>query len=284
MSGGVNVLVQEPHIDGICKETAAEKGISVLLVDDNPDLSKAMEEYINRSEDMKVIGQARDGIQATEMIRKLSPDIVVLDIIMPGIDGIGVLEKMQSVPPEKRPAFVILSAIKHDLIVQKAMLMGADYYIIKPFNMELLVRRIQQAYSERYIYPMLSEGIKDIGTDKTISGNEDRKIETIVTGLIKSIGIPPHITGYQYLREAVIFTVRNFKYPVPVMKVIYPEVANIFSTTAQKVERAIRNAIDSTWNKFNGNNSGPLFGSKHSKPTNSELIATIVEKAKTMLG
>lgn len=281
-SGGVKVLAQGTLTDSsnVQQETEKEKDITVLLADDNQDLSNVMEEYINQNTGMRVIGQARDGIQTIEMIKKYTPDVVVLDIIMPGIDGIGVLEKLQSSKPEKMPVFIVLSAIKQDLIVQKAMLMGAEYYLIKPFDMDILIRRIQEAYCEKENFAVFSKGTGIKGSNPE---DEDRKIEIVVTGLIKSIGIPPHITGYQYLREAVIYLIKNLKYPVPVMKVIYPEVARIFSTTPQKVERAIRNAVDSTWYKHGANNSNTLFGTRQLKPTNSELIATIVEKAKTML-
>jgi len=120
--------------------------ISILIADDNMEFVELLKEYMEQYEDLDVVGTAKDGLQAIEMIKSLKPDVVVLDIIMPNIDGIGVLEKLETHKMERKPIFIMLSAIGQDMFIQKAVSLGAEYYIIKPFDVEVLVTRIRQLY------------------------------------------------------------------------------------------------------------------------------------------
>ena len=263
--------------------------ISILIADDNVEFVELLKEYMEQYEDLDVVGIAKDGLRAIEMIKSLKPDVVVLDIIMPNIDGIGVLEKLEAHKMEHKPIFIMLSAIAQDMFIQKAVSLGAEYYIIKPFDVEVLVTRIRQLYEEKYISAF---------TNRTVSKNAefanaealDRTydIEVEVTNLMHDIGIPPHMAGYQYLREAIVLTVKNSKMYSSITKNLYPAVAEKFNTTAQKVERAIRNAIESAWSRGNLDTIDSLFGYTinytKGKPTNSECIAMMADKIRISMG
>jgi two-component system response regulator (stage 0 sporulation protein A) len=258
--------------------------ISVLIADDNYEFAGLLKEYMEQFEDIEVIGIAKDGLQALEMIVSLKPDVVVLDIIMPNLDGLGVLEKLSSMQVEFKPMFIMLTAIGQDVFVQRAVDLGAEYYIIKPFDAEVLVKRIRQLYKEKYMSAFSNKPI--VKNSELISSNTNvdktYDIEVEVTNLMHEVGIPPHMAGYQYLREAIIQTVLNAKAFTSITKTLYPKVAKKFNTTSQKVERAIRNAIESAWARGNPDTMDSLFGYTFStskgKPTNSECIAMMADR------
>ncbi|HOQ37354.1 MAG TPA: sporulation transcription factor Spo0A [Acetivibrio sp.] len=258
--------------------------ISVLIADDNYEFAGLLKEYMDQYEDIEVIGIAKDGLQAIEMIVSLKPDVVVLDIIMPNLDGLGVLERLSSMQIDFRPMYIMLTAIGQDVFVQRAVALGAEYYIIKPFDAEVLVKRIRQLYKEKYMSAFSNKPVVKNTDMINSSANVDRtyEIEVEVTNLMHEVGIPPHMAGYQYLREAIIQTVLNNKAFTSITKTLYPEVAKKFNTTAQKVERAIRNAIESAWSRGNPDTMDSLFGytynSSKGKPTNSECIAMMADR------
>lgn len=259
--------------------------ITVLIADDNTEFGDLLNEYISQHDDIRVVGIARDGLETLEMIHSLSPDVVVLDIIMPNLDGIGVLEKMASNQLKKKPLFIMLSAIGQDVFVQKAVALGAEYYIVKPFDVDILVSRIRQICKEKHSLPFSCKKVEN----KVMSVNDGRiqparDLEIEVTNLMRESGIPPHMIGYQYIREAVLQAINNPKNFSPVTKILYPSIAQKFNTTPQKVERAIRNAIDSAWTKTGVGNHGETFANNRTKPTNSELIAVIADKTRMNLG
>jgi two-component system response regulator (stage 0 sporulation protein A) len=257
--------------------------ISVLIVDDNAEFSSLLNEYINQNEDLTVVGVAKDGLQAIEMIKGLVPDIVVLDLIMPNLDGIGVLEKLTGERELKRPIVIVLSAVGQTFSVQKAISLGAEYYIVKPFNVEILVSRIRQLYEEKQGIPP-KRNIQE-GNDAYISAGktEDAPDPSREVGiLMRDAGLPPHMNGYQFLREAILYSLCHSRTLIPVTKALYPAVAEKFNTTPQKVERAIRNVIDTAWTRNNPNRMASVFGSK--KPTNTEFIAILANKARERIG
>ncbi|NLD46813.1 MAG: sporulation transcription factor Spo0A [Clostridiaceae bacterium] len=263
--------------------------ITVLIADDNTEFSDLLKDYMGQYEDISVVGIATDGLQALEMIVSKEPEVVVLDIIMPNLDGIGVLEKLSMMQLERRPLFIMLSAIGQDVFIQKAVSLGAEYYIIKPFDIEVLVTRIRQLYKEKYL---TSFSFRQVNKSNEIIQNEnlDRSydIEVEVTALMHEVGIPPHMAGYQYLREAIIQTVKNNKIFSSITKSLYPAVAEKFNTTPQKVERAIRNAIEGAWARGNPDTIDSLFGYtinyNKGKPTNSECIAMMADKIRISMG
>ena len=262
--------------------------ISVLIADDNMDFSNLLKSYMGRLEDLRVVGIARDGLQAYEMIYELKPDIVILDIIMPNLDGIGVLEKISALNMAYKPSFIMLSAIGQDVFVQKAISLGAEYYIVKPFDMDILISRIRQIYSERNLSlfsqnKLVQKPARQVETAKSPNGD----LESEITSLMRDIGILPHMKGYQYLREAIAITVNSSKTFTSITKVLYPSVAEKFNSTPQKVERAIRHAIEVAWTRGNHDAIDSLFGFTvnygKGKPTNSEFIAMMADKVRMLL-
>lgn len=263
--------------------------ISVLIADDNLEFVDLLKEYMEQYDDINVVGIAKDGIQALEMIKSIKPDVVVLDVIMPNIDGIGVLEKLATQQLDKKPLFIMLSAIGQDVFIQKAVSLGAEYYIIKPFDVEVLVTRIRQLYEEKYLSAFSNRSVnKNMEFTNADALDRTYDIEVEVTNLMHEVGIPPHMAGYQYLREAIVLVVKNSKMYSSITKSLYPAVAEKFNTTSQKVERAIRNAIESAWSRGNLDTIDSLFGYTinytKGKPTNSECIAMMADKIKISMG
>jgi two-component system, response regulator, stage 0 sporulation protein A len=263
--------------------------ISILIADDNIEFGDLLNDYINQEVDLQVVGIARDGLNALEMIKALEPDVVILDIIMPNLDGIGVLEKIAQVHLNKKPLFLMLTAIGQDVFIQRAMLLGAEYYIVKPFDVGVLVSRIRQMYKEK----RFSSFNQNISVPKAeqpyvLRLEHVMNLEVEVTNLMHEVGIPPHMSGYQFIREAIIQTVNNSKLFNSITKVLYPKVAEHFGTTPQKVERAIRNAIESAWERGNPDSIDSLFGYtinySKGKPTNSEFIAMMADKVRVYYG
>jgi two-component system response regulator (stage 0 sporulation protein A) len=262
--------------------------ISVLIVDDNVEFSDLLRQYINKSEGMRAVGAAKGGREGIELIKKLSPDVVILDIVMPNLDGIGVLENINKLELKDKPLFIILSAVGQDSYTRKAMDLGAEYYMVKPFDIEVLLTRVKEIYEEKNRNIIISPGIIASKKINYESGNRLQDIEIDVTMLLHEAGIPPHLSGYRYLREAIILTLKNPDSFSSVTKVLYPTIAEKFNSTPQKVERSIRNAIDSAWIK-ESEGLVNIFGKKafinwDEKPTNSEFIAVTSEKIRIKRG
>lgn len=263
--------------------------IGILITDDNIEFCNLLNGCLGKEPDMNVLGVAKDGIQALEMIPILEPDVVVLDIIMPNLDGIGVLERLSTINLKKKPLFIILSAIGQDIFIQKAIALGAEYYIVKPFSVDILISRIRQIYSERFSDLIVRNNILPKAAQVQDKKNPQLfDLEVEVTNLIRDVGIPPHMLGYQYLREAIMHTVVNDRMFGSVTRILYPSVATKFKTTPQKVERSIRNAIESAWDRGNPDSIDSLFGYtinySKGKPTNSEFIAMMADKIRVNLG
>lgn len=260
--------------------------IRVLVADDNREFAATLVSYLSKEEDMEVIEQARDGNEAFEKIVSSKPDIVLLDIIMPHLDGLGVLEKLNEANMEKKPMCIILSAVGQDKITQKAINLGAQYYIVKPFDIEILVKRIKEL---KYFQPSQYKNnfiSREIKTQYIDISPEDKKneenLEALVTNVIHEVGVPAHIKGYQYLREAIIMVVNNIDIINQITKQLYPEIAHKYGTTPSRVERAIRHAIEVAWGRGQTETVESIFGytvsAAKGKPTNSEFIAMIADK------
>lgn len=285
-----------------------DKTITVLIVDDNKGFRDILSEFIGEVNGISVVGTAKDGIEAINMIRSLTPDVVVLDIIMPQIDGIGVLENIKSSDIKKQPKFIMLSALGQDNITQKALALGASYYVVKPFDLNVLVSRIRDLsvksetqfnsesndtsmiVSESYNSSYIASKAVNTGTQSTNSYSntpsrhiaDSREIEFEVTKAMHDIGIPAHIKGYQYLRDAIILSIEDNEMINYVTKRLYPCIAKNHSTTPSRVERAIRHAIEVAWNRGQVEVFDEIFGysinSGKGKPTNSEFIAMIADR------
>ncbi|MBS4536220.1 sporulation transcription factor Spo0A [Clostridium sp. D2Q-14] len=260
-----------------------DKPISILIVDDNKDFSNILNEYLSTQEDVEVVGMAKDGMEAIDMILNEVPDVLVLDIIMPHLDGLGVLEKINSMNLNKFPKTIILSAVGQDKITQRAINLGADYYVVKPFDFEIFMKRIRQ---------LTGDGIEINNRKSSLHRTEDgiinkpnnnaKSLEAKITNIIHEIGVPAHIKGYLYLREAIGMVVENIELLSAVTKELYPTIAKKFNTTSSRVERAIRHAIEVAWSRGKVDTINNLFGytvhNDKGKPTNSEFIAMVADK------
>lgn len=258
--------------------------IRIGLVDDNKDFCDVVTENLLKQSNMEIIFTAHDGLEAIDELNKgKCPDILILDLIMPHLDGFGVLEALNSLELKTYPRVIMTSAVGQDTIIQKAISLGAQYYLVKPINMSLLIKRINQ----------MSESIGDLFIKEAGSSNLKKSmllrdsftsndLEIDITNLIHEIGVPAHIKGYQYLRDAITLVVENMDLMSAVTKELYPTVAAMNNTTPSRVERAIRHAIELSWNRGKLETLNKLFGytvqNDKGKPTNSEFIAIISDK------
>jgi two-component system, response regulator, stage 0 sporulation protein A len=253
--------------------------IQVIIADDNMEFGNILGEYLNNQNDIEVIDIARNGLEAVKLIKAKLPDIVILDIIMPHLDGLGVLEKVRLIPLEKQPVFIILSAIGHDKLTQKALALGAEYYIVKPFDMKILVSRIRELKGVNQSYVIKSENPHDIKVPNILSEND---FEIEVTRTMREIGIPANIKGYQFIRNAIMMTLKDPQVMNYITKQLYPTIAKDYNTTPSRVERAIRHAIEVTWSRGQLDAINSIFGYtinlNKGKPTNSEFIAMVSDK------
>lgn len=257
-----------------------ERKIQIVIADDNKEFGDILCEYLNNQNDIEVTGVARDGNEACELITAKMPDIAILDIIMPHLDGLGVLEKLNSVTLKKRPLFIILSAVGQDKITQRALALGAEYYIVKPFDMDVLVSRIRQLKGINQNAIIRSEYSMEAKVPYQVP--VQRNLEVEVTNIMHEIGVPAHIKGYQYLRDAVMMVVKDLDIINSITKQLYPSIARMYNTTPSRVERAIRHAIEVAWSRGQVEAIDALFGYTVSvgkgKPTNSEFIAMVADK------
>ena len=262
--------------------------VSVLIADDNQEFSHTLSTYINAQDDMQVVGMARDGLEAVNMIESKEPDIAILDVIMPHLDGIGVLEKVNELKGTKKPICIMLSAVGQDKITQRAVSLGAEYYMVKPFDIELLIKRIKELKNYKPLKNM-NYVSREIKTQYITVENEkdEENLEALVTNLIHEVGVPAHIKGYQYLREAIMMVVKDIDVINQITKSLYPQIAQKFSTTPSRVERAIRHAIEVAWGRGQQEAVESIFGytisASKGKPTNSEFIAMIADKLRLEL-
>lgn len=255
--------------------------ISVLIADDNKDFCNILNEYLSTQNDVEVIGLAKDGLEAVDMITNEIPDVLVLDIIMPHLDGLGVLERINSMNLEKYPKIIVLSAVGQDKITQRAVNLGADYYVVKPFDFEVFMKRIRQLTGSSSV--ISDRNPRMTNSSGIIKGNNNNKsLEAKITNIIHEIGVPAHIKGYLYLREAIGMVVDNIELLSAVTKELYPNIAKKFNTTPSRVERAIRHAIEVAWSRGKVDTINNLFGytvhNDKGKPTNSEFIAMVADK------
>lgn len=245
------------------------KAIKLLIADDNREFCELLKEYISQYDEFILTGIAYNGLEALEYIEEHMPDIIVLDIIMPHLDGIGVLEKLASGVVSHRPKVIMLTAFGQESVTQRAVELGADYYILKPFDFSVLATRIRQ----------LSDGVN---VSQYISPVKPRNLDVAVTNIIHEMGVPAHIKGYHYLREAILMVINEVNLLGAVTKELYPMIAQKYQTTPSRVERAIRHAIELAWDRGNIEMMTKFFGYtinlERGKPTNSEFIAMVADK------
>lgn len=250
--------------------------IHVVIADDNEDMRAMVKEVLEKDPQIVVDGEASDGNETLKAIEEKQPDIVIIDLVMPNVDGIGVMEQSQN-RNSKLPFFIVLSAAGGPGMLEDAFNAGASYYMMKPFNRVELVQRIKKIASAH--------------TEKKLSGSspvyENRttvihNLEEDVTNIIHEIGVPAHIKGYQYLRDAIMMSVNDPEMLNSITKLLYPTIAKNHKTTPSRVERAIRHAIEVAWSRGKMDTIDELFGYTVSngkgKPTNSEFVALIADR------
>ena len=252
--------------------------IKVCVVDDNRELVGLLEEYISSQEDMEIVGIAHNGQECLELLEDISPDVLVLDIIMPHLDGLAVLEKLRESKRNTYPNVIMLTAFGQEDVTKKAVDLGASYFVLKPFDMEQLTNHIRQVSGKG------SSVIRKAHPNNYRNQTEQKpkNLEACITSIIHEIGVPAHIKGYLYLREAISMVYNDIELLGSITKVLYPDIAKKFNTTASRVERAIRHAIEVAWSRGNIDSISSLFGYTVSmtkaKPTNSEFIAMVADK------
>lgn len=252
--------------------------LNVAIVDDNYVIREVLTEIINSDSELDLIGRAQDGEEAYKMIKEKQPDIVLLDIIMPKMDGLSVMEKVkEDTTMEKHPEFIIVSAIGNENIAENAFALGANYYIMKPFERRSIIERIKNVSKMK---PAVRT--ENVPREYQPAPETKRDLEQDVTDIIHEIGVPAHIKGYQYLRDAIIMVVNDLDMLNSITKVLYPTIAKHHQTTPSRVERAIRHAIEVAWSRGKMDTIDELFGytvhNEKGKPTNSEFIALIADK------
>ncbi len=238
---------------------------SIVIADDNLSLQASLKDFFSSKDDMDVLGVASNGTQALQLVRAYDPDFLLLDIVMPELDGFGVLSALEG----KRPIVIMMSQLATDGFVQKAMQYGASYFLAKPFDFSLA-------------YKTITELSSPAPASKPSSPKRNRSLDEKISNLFISVGIPAHIKGYQFLREAIKMTIDSPDIINSITKRLYPSIAERYNTSASKVERAIRHAIEVAWNRGKIENINTIFGIKiyspNEKPTNGEFIALIADK------
>lgn len=254
---------------------------TILIADDNITLCNGIRDYINEKDGFEVVGIAHNGVDALKLIDKYAPDVVLLDIVMPELDGFGVLGALEN----KRCIVIMMSQLATDGFVQKAMQYGASYFIAKPFDYNILLNLLSDLTLPKQ--PVMQPAPQPIAQPTThpsvTSGNKKSKtLDERIANLFISVGIPAHIKGYQFLREAIKMTIETPDIINSITKKLYPGIAERYQTSASKVERAIRHAIEVAWNRGKIENINTVFGIKiyapNEKPTNGEFIALIADK------
>lgn len=257
--------------------------IKVFIADDNERMIATLKELVSSEDDMEVVGTAKDGVEVIEQIKEVCPDVLLLDIIMPRLDGIGVMEKIREMENESDdnsyiPEIIVVSGVGQDIVTERAFELGAAYYMLKPFDNEVLLSRIRHINrSLKGKFVTVSGGVSD-----NVYTRREHDLESDVTNIIHEIGVPAHIKGYQYLRDAIMMSVNDGEMLNSITKLLYPSIAKQHKTTSSRVERAIRHAIEVAWSRGKMDTIDELFGytinNGKGKPTNSEFVALIADK------
>jgi two-component system response regulator (stage 0 sporulation protein A) len=259
-------------------------GFRVLIADDNRDFAELLNEFIATQDDMEVCGLAYNGNDVIQLVREKRPDVLILDIIMPVLDGIGALERLVE-SGEPMPKVIMLTAFGQESVTRRAAELGVSYFVLKPFDMPVLAERIRQVCLPNMVAASSVASPPTPIPLRTESGDEPlsrHALDAAITQIIHEIGVPAHIKGYHYLREAIAIVFRDVEILGSITKVLYPQIAKRYKTTPSRVERAIRHSIEVAWGRGNMEAIRNVFGytvsAARTKPTNSEFIAMIADK------
>ena len=259
-------------IGGFMKEN--EK-IKLFIADNSEESTNEILNYFNDKEKFEIVGTAKDGKIALDAVIKTPIDVLIMDVVLSGLDGFVLLEELKEKLGMKCPKIIVTSNLSHDGFVNKALSLGASYFMIKPYELESLEARIMDVL-----------GLKSFSETKVLQKDfksmRTKVVEEKISNVFITVGIPAHIKGYQFLREAIKMAIDTPDIINSITKRLYPSIAEKFETSASKVERAIRHAIEVAWNRGKIENINSLFGLKvynqNEKPTNGEFIALVADK------
>ena len=242
-----------------------------IYIADNTDFKSKIISYFEQKLNYEIVGSCDDGQKAVDGIVSLRPDVVLLECVLPTLDGFAIMDKLAEKMGKNRPKIIVVSALSHQGFVSKAMDQGASYFICKPTTPENVEARITDVFVEEK---------KDYRED--LSKPKNRALEEKISNIFITVGIPAHIKGYQFLREAIKMAIDCPDIINSITKKLYPSIAEKFQTSSSKVERAIRHAIEVAWNRGKIENINSIFGLKvynsNEKPTNGEFIALVADK------
>jgi len=254
-------------------------GIKLIVVDDNRNICQILQDYFQGQEDLNVVGVAYNGLEAMELIQTQKPDLIILDLVMPILDGLGVLERLNARTTMTRPKIIMLTAFAQESLTNQAMVLGVDYFILKPFDLEILSQRIRSLMQDM---PAAQPQFSSLVSPSVTAVGSEHNLVSEVTNVMHQIGIPPHVKGYQYIREAILMVVDDVSLLGVVTKELYPGIAKKYDTVSSRVERSIRHAIGLTWARDHTDILKQIFGYslnvERQKPTNAEFIAVLADK------
>ncbi len=254
-----------------------EKKLKILIADDSTEFGQ------NCANALKSYGMsphlcAKDGLKVIEKIKECQPDVVLTEIFMPNLDVFGILQRVRNIEESQRPLIMVMSSFDNIKLETEILESGAAYYFLKPFDFGVLAERIFRLTN-------IPARVIDGATKRNTPMDSD--LELMITEIIHQIGVPAHIKGYHYLREAITLAVKNADIINSVTKILYPTVAKKYATTSSRVERAIRHAIEVAWDRGDVDVLNSYFGytihNSRGKPTNSEFIAMIADKLRLRL-
>ena len=250
--------------------------IKVLIADDSVEYTKMLSDFLRSSSEIEVVGSADNGEGALKILASHEVDVLILDIIMPILDGVGVLNNINTL--QKRPKVLVISAMPPDNIMCEVMKLGANFFMAKPVNFNNVLERVKTLYNEKlpnFVFP------------EVMDAAENADLEDAVTEIMHNLGVPAHVKGYHYARTAIMKVTQESGLIDAITKQLYPMIAKLYNTTPSRVERAIRHAIEIAWDRGDIDVLNDFFGYTinhgKGKPTNSEFIAMISDKIRAMV-
>ena len=256
--------------------------IKVAVADHDKEFANGLCDYMRRTTKIEVVGCVYDGLEVPPLVKSGDVDVLVTELLLPTLDGIGVLERLSRMQLKKRPHIMVISSVLNDMITASAGAFGVEYCMLKPVNYDAVIERITMIAS-----PITTGADTSRNWSVNTKKFDYSKVESMVTNVIHEIGIPAHIKGYQYIRRAIMMAIYDLDIMNSVTKELYPTIAENFGTTSSRVERAIRHAIELAWDRGDMDTLNNVFGYTVSqikgKPTNSEFIAMIADKLRLQL-
>jgi two-component system response regulator (stage 0 sporulation protein A) len=247
--------------------------INIIIIEDNKELNNTVRDYLSSLKGFEVTAVAYNGIDGLKAIKENPVDVVLLDIVLPGMDGINILEEFSGIRGQKRPSFIMFTAVSAESLTKRAIELGADYFVLKPFGLELLAKRVEQIYEDR------SNKLSEIKPPDTFDILMNEPPAVFASNVLRKIGIQPNLKGYTYLKYAIAAGIGDKGLFESMTKEFYPAIANQYNTTASCVERAIRHSIEKAWGKGANKEIFMLLGYDEydDRPSNSSFIRSVVE-------